>query len=131
MKIIENHFEGKNTYIIGKLIKNGCQTFTIDRLDDVCVEYNVGEYEKKEVEKLYYENGENENWEELVKHEDFLVRKLVATQGHCMYVLTMDIDYRVRYEVARQGYGLDILVNDEHYIVRAEAAGHRYGLDFW
>jgi hypothetical protein len=122
MKIVKNHFEGKTTYIVGKLIINGCQTFTIDKLDAVCQIFKVPEEIKNEVRELYYENGEVENWEKLAKYKNWRIREAVAKQGHCLDILVNDKDYFVREEVARQGYGLDILVNDLDIDVREIAA---------
>ena len=104
MKTIDNHFKGRKTYIIGKLIVNGCQSFQIDKLDAVCREFEVPEQMKNEVRELYYKNGEVENWEELAKHEDRKIREAVATQGHCLNTLVNDKSWRVKRQVARQGY---------------------------
>jgi uncharacterized protein YcgL (UPF0745 family) len=129
MIIIKNHFDGKYTYIIGKLIINGCQSITIDKLEEVCKKFKVPENMKKEVMELYYKNGETENWDELAKHEDIKVRAAVAKQGYCLDILVNDECWVIRKEVAKQGYGLDILVNDENYQVRLAVAKQGFGLD--
>jgi hypothetical protein len=122
MKTIENHFWNKTTYIISKLIVNGYQFFPIDRLDAVFQIFNVPEKMKNQVMELYYENGDVENWEELAKNEDWIIREAVAKQGYGLDILINDRDSLVRLEVARQGYGLDKLINDEIFHVREIAA---------
>jgi hypothetical protein len=129
MIIIKNRFKGKDTYIIGKLINNACQYFTIDEMDEVCKKFGVHGNIKNEVRKLYYENGETENWDELAKHENIKVRAAVAKQGYCLDILVNDECWVIRLAVAKQGFGLDKLVNDTDSFVRSEVARQFYGLD--
>ena len=97
---LKNHFDKKDTYIIGNLISNGCQTFPIEELERVCKKYNVPKELEEQVRQLYYQNLKTpEDWDKLINDED----------------------WRVRATVAQQGYGLDILVNDEDCWVRVAA----------
>ena len=129
MKILKNHFQDKDTIIVGKLIKNGCQTFTIEQLDEVCEKFDVPHDVKQSCLEAYTNNAEAEDFDELVQHPDWEVRSLVANQGHGLERLVNDEDWCVRAAVANQGYGLDRLVNDEDWHVRATVAKQGYGLD--
>ena len=127
---LKNHFGGRGTYIIGKLIHNGCQTFPIEELERVCQEYDVPKELEEQVRQLYYENLKTpEDWDILVNDGDWRVRLAVAQQGYGLDILINDEDYPVRAAVAKQGYGLDILVNDEDCWVRVAVAKQGYGLD--
>ena len=127
---LKNHFDGNDTYIIGKLIHNGCQTFPIEELERVCQEYDVPKELEEQVRQLYYENLKTpEDWDILVNDGDWRVRLAVAQQGYGLDILINDEDYPVRAAVAKQGYGLDILVNDEDCWVRVAVAKQGYGLD--
>ena len=123
--IILNNYLNTKTYIIGNYIINGCQRFTIDKLDKVCEEFEVSNKVKQETLEAYNlnkANYEDEDWSTLVKDEDYFVRVEVAKQGYGLDILVRDKDYSVRWEVARHSYGLDVLVNDKIYYVRIEAA---------
>ena len=127
---LKNHFDGNDTYIIGKLIHNGCQTFPIEELERVCQEYDVPKELEEQVRQLYYQNLKTpEDWDILVNDGDWRVRLAVAQQGYGLDILINDEDYPVRAAVAKQGYGLDILVNDEDCWVRVAVAKQGYGLD--
>ena len=78
MKKLENHFDGKTTYVVGKLIVNGCQSFEIDKLDEVCEKFEVSNEMKQEVIELYNSNDPNEDWDKLVDDSDWCVRVAVA-----------------------------------------------------
>ena len=41
MIIIKNHFNEKDTAIYGDIISNGCQTFNISKLDEICKKFSV------------------------------------------------------------------------------------------
>ena len=127
---LKNHFDGSGTYIIGKLISNGCQTFPIEELERVCKEYDVPRELEEQVRQLYYENLKTpEDWDILINDEDYPVRVAVAKQGYGLDKLINDEDWIVRVAVAKQRYGLDILVNDEDWSVRVAVAKQGYGLD--
>lgn len=130
MITIPLQFQGKNTYIVGSLIKNGCQTFKIEDLDEVCKVWRVPNDTKEAVREAYKENSQTEeDWKSLAKYGNWSTRILVAKQGKCLDILVNDPHRFVRYTVARQGYGLDILVNDPCWEVRAEVAEQGYDLD--
>ena len=100
---LKNHFDGNDTYIIGKLIHNGCQTFPIEELERVCQEYDVPKELGEQVRQLYHENLKTpEDWDKLINDED----------------------WSVRVAVAKQGYGLDKLINDENWEVREAAKNY-------
>ncbi len=127
---LKNHFDEKDTYIIGKLISNGCQTFPIEELERVCQEYDVPKELEEQVRQLYYQNlNTPEDWDILINDEDWRVRATVAEQGYGLDKLINDSHWRVRVAVAKQGYGLDILINDENPEVRIAVAEQGYGLD--
>ena len=74
---LKNHFDGNDTYIIGKLISNGCQTFPIEELERVCQEYDVPKELEEQVRQLYYENLKTpEDWDILVNDGDWRVREI-------------------------------------------------------
>lgn len=101
--------------------------------------------------------GENENWQDAVKHPDELVRQvavrhleqeqlsqsvdylvadknpdvrfLLAQKGIALDQLINDDDEQVRAMVAIKGYGLEKLLHDSHCFVRLEVARKGYGLD--
>ena len=56
MIILRNHFNGNDTAIYGDVVSNGCQTFHIYQLDQVCKKFNVPEKTKQEVIKYHQEN---------------------------------------------------------------------------
>ena len=124
----ENHFDEKDTIIVGDYVINGCQNFHISKLDEVCEEFNVPNEMKKQVIEQHSKMT-CENLEEHAKHQNIDVRKSVARQGYALDILINDEDYCVRYAVAEQGYGLDVLINDYHYVVRKFIAEQGYGLD--
>ena len=122
---LKNHFDGSGTYIIGKLIHNGCQTFPIEELERVCQEYDVPKELEEQVRQLYYENLKTpEDWDILVNDGNWRVRASVAKQGYGLDILIKDEHWEVRATVAEQGYGLDKLINDEDWTVRAAAKNY-------
>lgn len=46
--ILKNQFDGKDTTIVGDVINNGCQTFNIDKIDEVCIKFNVSDKQKQQ-----------------------------------------------------------------------------------
>jgi len=56
MIILKNHFDGNDTAIYGDVVSNGCQTFHIHQLDEICNNYDVPKFIKEEVLKHYQEN---------------------------------------------------------------------------
>ena len=127
---LKNHFDKKDTYIIGNLISNGCQTFPIEELERVCKKYNVPENLGEQVRQLYYQNLKTpEDWDIPINDGNWRVRVAVAKQGYGLDILINDKDPEVRVAVAQQGYGLDKLINDSHCWVRVTVAQQGYGLD--
>lgn len=53
---IRKHFQGKATHIIGDCITNGCQTFHIRDLDEVCEEFRVSAAQKQAVIDAHAKN---------------------------------------------------------------------------
>ena len=49
MIVLKNHFQGKDTVIYSNVVSNGCQTFFIDELDNVCQRFGVNYQTKQEV----------------------------------------------------------------------------------
>ena len=47
--IVNNSHLGKNTFIIGDMIYNGCQAFHINELDKVCFENGVSVIDKNDL----------------------------------------------------------------------------------
>ena len=84
----------------------------------------VREISKEEIKKYIEDNLDN-----LVNDEHWVIRREVAKQGYGLDILVNDKDIDVRIEVARQRYGLDKLINDDHDYVREEVARQGYGLD--
>ena len=84
----------------------------------------VREISKEEIKKYIEDNLDN-----LVNDEHWVIRREVARQRYGLDILVNDKDIDVRIEVARQRYGLDKLINDDHDYVREEVARQGYGLD--
>ena len=80
-----------------------------------------------EVRKKVAEQGYG--LEKLINDENWVVRKEVAIQRYRLDILVNDVAWEVRLEVAKHGYGLDILVNDENWRIRKIIAEQGYGLD--
>lgn len=117
MITLKNHFGGNVTYIVGKYIINGCQTFHVDASGEVFEKYKVPNQIREEVLKLVNENID-EDFKEAIQRAEVKVRKAVAMQGYGLDVLINDEDWSVRKAVAKQGYGLDVLIKDEDWCVR-------------
>ena len=122
---LKNHFDEKDTYIIGNLISNGCQTFPIEELERVCKKYNVPKELEEQVRQLYYQNLKTpEDWDIPINDGNWRVRVAVVKQGYGLDILINDEDPEVRVAVAQQGYGLDKLINDKDYPVRVAAKNY-------
>lgn len=75
MHILKNHFEGKNTYIVGEWINNGCQTFLYTDLDKVCEKFNVSRAERQDVIDNYLVNRkDNDAMALLATHQRSMIR---------------------------------------------------------
>lgn len=57
MIIIKNHFNKNDTGIYSDIISNGCQTFNINQLDEVCEKFKVPAEIKQEIIKYHQENS--------------------------------------------------------------------------
>lgn len=64
MIILKNHFNEKDTVIYGNAVSNGCQTFHINQLDEICKKFIVPEEIKKDVLKHHKENLGNDDMSE-------------------------------------------------------------------
>lgn len=124
----ENHFEGKDTIIIGDYVINGCQIFHISEIHRKCEIFRVHDIMKQQV-ILQHSLMDCNNLEEHVNHPDNQVRIALAKQKCKLNVLMYDRSFIVRREVAKQGFGLDHLINDECYYVRSVVAQRGFGLD--
>lgn len=51
--VLENHYHGCNTYILGDVISNGCTDFHINDIDEICKERSISDCMKQEVIKLH------------------------------------------------------------------------------
>ena len=99
MKIIDNVYEGKSAYILGNLIVCGCQTISIDELDEVAKKYGVTDFKVSEIISLF---DLETNWDEAIAYEDWRVRRAVAKQGFGLETLINDVEWIVRKEAKRQ-----------------------------
>jgi len=72
-----------------------------------------------------------ENLETFLTDENWVIRALLAENGHFLDILVNDKDSRVRKHVAQYGTDkhLAILINDIDEIVRMHVAWRRYGLE--
>lgn len=130
MKILKNHFDNKDTYIVGKLIKNGCQTFEIQDLDFVCFRFGVSDRIKNSCKEAYEENSKTpEDYKALATNPDIYVRALLVLQKQALDILVNDNNWRIRFDVADINYGLDKLVDDPDWRVREQVANKGYGLE--
>lgn len=58
MKILKNHFNQNDTVIYANIVSNGCQTFEIEKLDEICKSFEVPDSIKKEVIEAF----EKKSW---------------------------------------------------------------------
>lgn len=56
MIILKNHFNNKDTAIYGDIVSNGCQTFHISQLNEICEKFEVPARIKRAVIKHHQEN---------------------------------------------------------------------------
>lgn len=61
MIILKNHFNRNDTAIYGDIVCNGCQTFHINQLDEVCEKFRVPVEIKQDVIKHHQENIGNDD----------------------------------------------------------------------
>ena len=82
MIILNQHFNGKTTYIVGDIVANGCQVFHIDLLDEVCDKFKVPSEIKEEVIVAYKANKETkEDYLSLSEHSASNVRLSALKSG--------------------------------------------------
>jgi|GEM_PF-5944060 len=118
MKTIENHFKGKTIHFVGKVIVYGCESFKIEQLEDMCLKYGLSNEHIEIGVKTYNENQlVEEDWDILIKNENYRVRVAAAMQKHGLYTLIKDKDYNVRVDKVMRKYGLELLIKDENGIV--------------
>ena len=67
MIILKNHFENKNTLIYGNVISNGCQTFYIEELDQICDKFDVSDEQKQQVIEAYKQNLNKDDLNEYIE----------------------------------------------------------------
>lgn len=98
MIILRNHFEGKDIAIYGDVVSNGCQTFYISKLDEVCKEYKVPEEIKQDVLKHHQANLGKDDisadiLDELIekRNETLICAVLFATQNSFLLEKAMSI----------------------------------------
>lgn len=84
----------------------------------------VRELTRKEIDDYF-----RENYEDLIKSDNYFVRRTVAQQGLALETLIHDEHPLVRREVALQGFGLETLIHDEDKHVRRAVAQQGFGLD--
>lgn len=129
MLVLENHFKGKDTTIVGNVVSNGCTVFHYkDRLA-IFKEHNVDPETQESLNDAYILNQkEPENWVELSKSTTS-IRLMVAKNTRCLDILINDKSISIRQIVAGQGHGLEKLINDSYSVVRIKVVEQGYGLD--
>lgn len=129
MLVLENHFKGKDTTIVGNVVSNGCTVFHYkDRLA-IFKEHNVDPETQESLNDAYILNQkEPENWVELSKSTTS-IRLMVAKNTRCLDILINDKSISIRQIVAEQDYGLNKLIRDKAWVVRAAVAGQGHGLE--
>lgn len=121
MKIIENHFQNKNTYFVGNFCINGCQCFTLDEADEVFKKYNVPIALQQDVR----DNLPQADWV-MSDYYDFPIERIIAahksTPPSILARLSTKTNNATRMEVARNPNTsvsvLKTLSKDEYWGVR-------------
>lgn len=138
--ILKNHFSGKDTTIVGDVINNGCQTFHIDEIDEVCNKFKVSDKQKQQAIDAH-STINSHDFTDLFNSNCCTIISCLLHQGvHSDQMIVCKLGElpnpvekrkfdEVRVAVARYGYDLDTLVHDECADVRYQVAQHGYRLD--
>lgn len=138
--MLKKHFDGKDTTIVGDVINNGCQTFHIDEINEVCIKFNVSDKQKQQAIDAH-STINSHDFTDLLNSNCFTIISCLLHQGvHSDQMITRTfgelsnpVEKRkfdeVRVAVARYGYNLDVFVHDDCADVRYQVARHGYGLD--
>lgn len=138
--ILKKHFGGNDTTIVGDVINNGCQTFHIDKINEVCIKFNVSDKQKQQVIDAH-NTINSHDFTDLFKSNRCSIIRCLLHQGlfsdqmitRTFGELPNPAEKRnfdeVRVAVARYGYNLDAFVHDECADVRCQVAKQGYGLD--
>lgn len=148
---IDNHWDGKTTYILGNYIKNGCQLFHVKDIDKVCDIFKVPDNIKNQVlrrmKKMHL--GTEEDYIQIFnKYRNecssiFFINGLfkeaakgnidseiaLVKGGHCLDELSKSTFTLTRCEVVKQGYNLEYFINDPNITVRRQLVIQGYGID--
>lgn len=90
MIILKNHFNNKDTAIYGDIISNGCQTFHISQLYDVCQKFEVPAKIKRSVIKHHHENINTDDMSENILER--LKSEENTTLNHAVALSTENLD---------------------------------------
>lgn len=138
--VLTKHFDGKDTTIVGDVINNGCQTFYLSQLDEVCNKFQVSDKQKRQVIDAHntinsydFTDLFNSNCHVIIScllHQgEYSDKMIVCKLGDLPNPIEKRQFDEVRVAVARYGYNLDTLVYDDCADVRYQVACHGYGLD--
>lgn len=117
---IDNYYDLQDSRIceveiVGKEFTDHYGKFVTDKIKI------VRELSKKEINKYF-----KDNWKKLIKDGDYWTKMAVVRQGFGLDELVKDEDWEVRKEIAKLGREkyLDILVKDDFYQVRLAVVKH-------
>ena len=138
--VLTKHFGGKDTTIVGDVINNGCQTFHIDEIDEVCNKFKVSDKQKQQAIDAHstinshdFTNLFDCNCHVIIGcllHQGVYSDQMITrTFGEFPSPVEKRNFDEVRAATARYGYNLDVFVHDDCADVRYQVARHGYGLD--
>ena len=122
MIILNQHFEGKDTYIVGDIVSNGCQMFHINLLDEVCNEFKVPNKIKEEVIVAHRANKDTkEDYISLAKHGNYSIRLAALKAGADPMLFVNDPHWIVRRAALKLIADPTLFINDPYWEVRIAA----------
>ena len=134
MKILKNHFNQNDTVIYANIVSNGCQTFEIEKLDEICQEFDVPDSIKKEVIEAFEINrGKDDVTKNIfdnltgVNDKNVYNAVILGTQSkELLNQLSDSSDSDVRLAVASKDVlpklAIKRLVKDDNWLIRATIA---------
>ena len=134
---LKSEFNMQPTFMLGDAIMNGCTTFNIKDIDEVCLNNDVPDHIKLEAilahsqQPIYTDEEYNEMWDKACQNKCHYSNSkiLIIYNKKCLDKAIKSSNFHVRMTVAKMGYKLDQLVNDESCLVRCAVAQMGYGLD--
>lgn len=142
--VLTNHFGCKDTTVVGDIVNNGCQTFHIDKLEDVCTKFKVSDKQKQQIIDAHnsinssdFTNLFNTDIPSIIEcllyqgvySDEMIVGKFKPNNGLFINQIIIRNLERIRVIIARYGHNLDLFACDESGDVRYQVATQGYRLD--